>query len=180
MDTQENLLLKIKDQIEEWTSANIGYDFTFRKNQLETIVHIINSIVNDDVRTHVIQAPTGTGKSLMCIIAAGVLAKYYDMRSYILASDLYLWKQYSDAIDKFKAAEKKSEKPLFPIMPASMRINIPNTKRAIERNAEENSVGRSKNSTLMPSLPLINIEVIKRKTAETSKRIAKASSRYDE
>jgi hypothetical protein len=78
------------------------------------------------------------------------------------------------------AAEKKSEKPLFPIMLASMRINIPNTKRAIERNAEENSVGRSKNSTLMPSLPLINIEVIKRKTAETSKRIAKASSRYDE
>ena len=98
----KNPLLIIKEQVEEWTEANIGDQFTFRKNQLETIVHIIDSIVNKDVRTHVIQAPTGTGKSLMCIIAAGVLAKHYDMRSYILASDLYLWKQYSDAIDKFK------------------------------------------------------------------------------
>ena len=102
MENQENPLLIIKNQVEEWTYANIGSDFTFRKNQLETIVHIVNSIVNEDVRTHVIQAPTGTGKSLMCIISAGVLAKYYDKRSYILASDLFLWKQYSDAIDKFR------------------------------------------------------------------------------
>ena len=90
---EENPLLKIKRRVEEWTSDNISDDFEFRKNQLETIVHIIDSIVNNDVRTHVIQAPTGTGKSLMCIISAGVLAKYYSLRSYILASDLFLWQQ---------------------------------------------------------------------------------------
>lgn len=99
---EENPILKIKREVEDWTALNIGEDFQFRKNQLETIIHIIDSIVNKDVSTHVIQAPTGTGKSLMCIISAGVLAKYYDMNSYILASDLYLWKQYSDAIDNYK------------------------------------------------------------------------------
>ena len=59
---EENPLLKIKREVEEWTEINIGDNFEFRKNQLETIIHIIDSIVNKDISTHVIQAPTGTGK----------------------------------------------------------------------------------------------------------------------
>ena len=93
---------EIKNNVIEWTNKNIGKDFQFRPNQLDAIVYIINNILNNNVETSVIQAPTGTGKSLICIISAGVLATYYEMKSYILASDLYLWQQYMSAINKYK------------------------------------------------------------------------------
>ena len=63
---------------------------------------IIKSIINDNRETSIIEAPTGSGKSLISIICAGVLSKYYKKESYILCSDLFLWQQYADVIDKFK------------------------------------------------------------------------------
>ena len=93
---------EIKDNIKKWVEDNIGSDFVFRPNQLDSIAYIINNILNEKHETTVIQAPTGSGKSLLCIISAGVLASYYQMKSYILASDLYLWNQYAAAIDKYK------------------------------------------------------------------------------
>ena len=81
----------IYEHIKEWAADNIGKSFTFRQNQLEAIGYIINSVVNNKYKVNTIQAPTGTGKSLICIISAGVLSKYYNLKSYILASDLYLW-----------------------------------------------------------------------------------------
>ena len=95
----------IYEHIKEWAADNIGESFTFRQNQLEAIGYIINSVVNNKFKVNTIQAPTGTGKSLICIISAGVLSKYYNLKSYILASDLYLWQQYADAIDKYHLKE---------------------------------------------------------------------------
>ena len=94
-------LFAIKDNVEKWTHDNLGSKFAFRKGQLEAIVYIIDNILNRELETSVLQMPTGSGKSLTCIIAAGTLAVYYKIRSYILASDLYLWQQYADAIDKY-------------------------------------------------------------------------------
>lgn len=48
---------------------------------------------------HIVQAPTGSGKSIIIMTAAGVLAENFDIKSYILCSDLYLYKQYEDFID---------------------------------------------------------------------------------
>ena len=95
-------LIEIRDNVVKWAGENLGDKFSFRKNQLESIVYIIDNIINKSHETTVIQAPTGSGKSLICIISAGVLATYYGKKSYILASDLYLWSQYMDAINKFK------------------------------------------------------------------------------
>lgn len=100
-DEQVFTLDDIKDNVIDWTYENIGEQFKFRPNQLETIVHIINNIINDSKETTIIEAPTGSGKSLICIITAGVLAKYHNKKSYILASDLYLWSQYMDAINTY-------------------------------------------------------------------------------
>ena len=93
---------KIEDIVRTWVSSNISKDFKFRKYQLETIIYIIKSIVNDMHETTIIEAPTGSGKSLICIIAAGVLSKYYNKSSYILCSDLFLWQQYREQIDEYK------------------------------------------------------------------------------
>lgn len=90
----------IKQNIVCWVEDYLGIDFTFRKYQLESIMFIIKSILNDDRETSIIEAPTGSGKSLICIISAGVLSTYYKKSSYILCSDLFLWQQYADFIDK--------------------------------------------------------------------------------
>ena len=94
----------IESQIKDWVCENIGADFVFREHQLEAIVSIISNVVNEKENTHtqIIEAPTGSGKSLICIIAAGVLNKFYKKTSYILCSDLYLWDQYASFIKKHK------------------------------------------------------------------------------
>ena len=91
----------IKNNINNWVTFNLE-GFEFRKYQLETIIDIIYNILNPDTENtngcQIIEAPTGSGKSIINIISACVLAECYGLRSYILASDLYLWQQYYDFI----------------------------------------------------------------------------------
>lgn len=92
---------EIRHNVEEWTAKNIGNSFSFRQHQLETIINIIYNVIQDfktSHKTHVIEAPTGSGKSLLCIISAGVLSEYYKKTSYILCSDLFLYGQYENFI----------------------------------------------------------------------------------
>lgn len=88
----------------DWVRLKIGKDFEFREHQLECIVRIIQNILNHQYQNYIVEAPTGSGKSLINMIAAGVLADYFDITSYILCSDLFLWEQY----DKFLKKHKKT------------------------------------------------------------------------
>ena len=88
----------IEQNVKNWAMAHLP-EFSFREHQLETICNIIKNVIDEKgIRNQIIEAPTGSGKSIICIISAGVLSEYYDKRSYILASDLYLWQQYADFI----------------------------------------------------------------------------------
>ena len=93
----------IEINVKEWVSNKIDTEFKFREYQLEAIIDIIYNIVNDGNKNIVIEAPTGSGKSLINIISAGVLYDYFGFTSYILVSDLFLWEQY----DKFIQNHKK-------------------------------------------------------------------------
>ncbi len=97
----------IKNQILEWSLNHFGNDFIFRENQLETIIKIIDDKINNNVCHHIIQAPTGSGKSLINLITAGVLWTYYNKKSYILCSDLFLYNQYIDFINKYNLEDFK-------------------------------------------------------------------------
>lgn len=88
--------------VQEWTTTKIGNDFEFREHQLDTIVNIIKNILDHKYQNYIVEAPTGSGKSLINIISAGVLAEYFDLTSYILCSDLYLWDQYEKFLNKHK------------------------------------------------------------------------------
>ena len=88
----------IYDQIDCWVAKYIRSDFTFRKYQKEIIARIVFNIVNNINHNNVIEAPTGSGKSYILIISAGVLSEYYQISSYILCSDLQLWEQYERSI----------------------------------------------------------------------------------
>ena len=94
------MIEEITNNVEEFVKEYFGESFQFRPQQKETIISIIDTILNKDTQTQIIQAPTGSGKSLINIISAGVLNKYYHKRSFILASDLSLWDQYADFINK--------------------------------------------------------------------------------
>ena len=89
---------ELKNHINDWVTEFISPSFNFRERQFETIVDICKNILEGVNHTQILEAPTGSGKSLLNIISAGVLAKYYEQNSYILVSDLYLWKQYEDFI----------------------------------------------------------------------------------
>lgn len=92
---------ELQQNIKEWVGLNFGDDFSFRPNQYETILGLCYNILNDKSHHQIVDAPTGSGKSIICIVVAGVLSKYYNKSSYILCSDLFLWKQYSDAIKRY-------------------------------------------------------------------------------
>lgn len=95
-------------QCDNWVKRYLGL-FSWRKYQKETIVDIIYNILNSDINDNnnnnytqlnqIVQAPTGSGKSIMLIVSAGVLSEYYNKESYILCSDLSLYQQYVDFIN---------------------------------------------------------------------------------
>lgn len=88
--------------VDEWVEEKIGPDFEFRQYQKEAIVDVLDNILQHRYNNYIIEAPTGSGKSLINIISAGVLADYFDMDSYILVSDLFLWEQYENFLKKYK------------------------------------------------------------------------------
>lgn len=91
----------ISQAIDRYISLKIGNEFEFRPHQKETIIDIISNIVNHKHRNYVVEAPTGSGKSLINIISAGVLWEFYGLTSYILVSDLFLWEQYDAFLKKY-------------------------------------------------------------------------------
>lgn len=95
----------IEENVRSWAEEKIDKKFQFREYQFECIVNIIENILNHKNHNYVVEAPTGSGKSLINIIAAGVLAYYWDITSYILVSDLFLWEQYSVFLNKHKRTD---------------------------------------------------------------------------
>lgn len=99
---------EIEFKIDRWAKDNLGPDFEFRENQLEVIAKIVkNCIEENSTQTHLVQAPTGSGKSIILIVSACVLAEEYGKESFLLCSDLSLWKQYDDFIDSHKTLKHK-------------------------------------------------------------------------
>lgn len=95
MITRQN----IEDNVHNWVNNFIGQNFTFRQYQFEKICDILeNILITKENHVHIVEAPTGSGKSLIIMISAGVLAKYYGLTSYILCSDLFLFGQYETFI----------------------------------------------------------------------------------
>ena len=92
----------VEGYVLEWTKEKISDEFEFREHQFEAIIDIIVNILEDGNKNYVVEAPTGAGKSLINIIAAGVLSEYFDLTSYILVSDLFLWEQYDKFIQEHK------------------------------------------------------------------------------
>lgn len=91
---------KLESLVQEWAIDTFGPTFKFRAKQKETITDIIYNWLNN-VNDIILDAPTGSGKSIVAIIVAGVLTEYFDKTGYILISDLSLLEQYRSDIEKY-------------------------------------------------------------------------------
>ena len=80
----KNKINKLKHDIQEWTEMHMPKNFVFRPNQLETIIQIIIAYYTPNISSFVLEAPTGSGKSIIAIIVAAMLNKY-GKTGYILA-----------------------------------------------------------------------------------------------
>ena len=90
----------IKEIIEEALEMDIfGPGFTFRKGQRETIETIVNTYLEDPEATMVIDAPTGTGKSIIAMWCSWIL-KEIGKRGYLITSDISLQDQYESDINR--------------------------------------------------------------------------------
>lgn len=86
---------KIQADILKWAQDNLSPSFSFRHGQLETIADIVETFFEGERNLYLLDAPTGSGKSIIAMVVAGYLSKFH-MRGYILASDLALQSQYEN------------------------------------------------------------------------------------
>jgi ATP-dependent DNA helicase DinG len=85
--------------IEQIARERLGEKFHFRKGQLEIVEDIITTYKAGKTDLYLLDAPTGSGKSIIAMLAAEALNREQH-RGYILASDLSLVDQYSKDFDK--------------------------------------------------------------------------------
>tara|TARA_Y100000385_G_scaffold291952_1_gene374528 strand:+ start:3345 stop:5171 length:1827 start_codon:yes stop_codon:yes gene_type:complete len=78
-----------------------GKDFKFRPNQRETVENICNHYLEDPNGTVVIDAPTGTGKSIIAMWCSYIL-KTLGNQGYIVTSDKTLQSQYEKDFMSYK------------------------------------------------------------------------------
>jgi ATP-dependent DNA helicase DinG len=84
----------IEEIINQALENNIfGQSFEFRKGQREVVEQIVKAYQEDPESTVVIDAPTGTGKSLIAMWSSYIL-KELGKRGYLVTSDLALQDQY--------------------------------------------------------------------------------------
>lgn len=87
-------------ELDLWAIKAFGPTFKFRPNQKETVANIIYSWARG-TKDYILDAPTGSGKSIIAMCVAGLLSDVYGKCGYILISDLSLLKQYEDDINVY-------------------------------------------------------------------------------
>ena len=76
-------------------------EFSWRKGQKESVVQIIDAYFNSDYNAVILDAPVGSGKSLIAMCAAWILNQK-GKEGYVLSSDISLQDQYEKDLDKFR------------------------------------------------------------------------------
>lgn len=92
---------KIEDYIEDFKKSFLSEDFQWRKGQKEAIINIIETYYDKRYDTVILDAPVGSGKSIIAMCSAWILNRE-NKKGYILASDISLQEQYEKDFQKLK------------------------------------------------------------------------------
>ena len=91
---------QIKLKLEEFRTIFLGKNFVWRKGQQDVIIEVIKTYFDKSKNVVIIDAPVGSGKSLIGMAVAWILNEQ-KLKGYILASDLSLQEQYEKDFDRF-------------------------------------------------------------------------------
>jgi len=94
-------LMYNKEKIIRVAEKKFGKDFYFRPGQLETVQDILTTYFSGSTDMYFLEAPTGSGKSLIAMIASAVLEDE-GRQGYILTSEVTLQKQYEKDLLYYK------------------------------------------------------------------------------
>lgn len=75
--------------------------FTLRTEQKKVLNEIIQEIENNNTQNIILDAPTGSGKSIIAMFLSNYLHNKYEKKGYILTSNLALQDQYHEDFKKF-------------------------------------------------------------------------------
>jgi ATP-dependent DNA helicase DinG len=95
------MISKIENIIDKLVERKtFGPNFLFRRGQREAVVEICSTYLEGKIKTIILDAPTGTGKSIVAMVASSVLT---DMgkRGYLVTSDTSLQDQYEADFIRF-------------------------------------------------------------------------------
>jgi Rad3-related DNA helicase len=92
---------RLTKMLDDYTLNTYGKDFIFRPQQKDAILDIISAFFDANCNLYLLDAPTGSGKSIIAMTVAGFLS-HLKMKGYILASDLMLQSQYEKDFIKYK------------------------------------------------------------------------------
>lgn len=92
--------MEIEKYLEEFKETFLPDNFQWRLGQKEAIISIIEAYENK-TKVVILDAPTGTGKSLIAMACAWIFNEK-NKKCYILASDISLQEQYEKDFIKFK------------------------------------------------------------------------------
>lgn len=90
----------IERMLDKYVLKTFGQNFSFRHQQKEVVLDIVKAFFEGECNLYLLDAPTGSGKSIVAMVVAGFLTEF-KMRGYILASDLMLHKQYEKDLKWF-------------------------------------------------------------------------------
>ena len=93
--------LMIEPMLDRYISSSFGDSFCFRPHQKTVILDILEAFFDSNCNLYLLDAPTGSGKSVIAMIVAGFLS-HQKMRGYIIASDLTLQQQYEKDFLNFR------------------------------------------------------------------------------
>ena len=92
---------EINERLDELVSLGLfGKNFKFRTKQKEVILTIAHVYLNKLAESIIIEAPTGSGKSVIAMITSKLLESF-DSTGYVLTSDLSLQSQYEADFSKY-------------------------------------------------------------------------------
>jgi len=98
--TPERILSLINDELIKGPFAS-SKGFSFRPGQRKTIADILYNILNNIKEAYVLDAPTGSGKSIVSLFCSWILSKQ-GLKGYIVTADTELQRQYMRDVIKYE------------------------------------------------------------------------------
>ena len=92
--------MQINEAIEEFRTTHLGKNWKWRDGQEHTITQIIETYLDGKIDTIILDAPTGSGKSVIAMAASWILTKL-EKTGYLITSEKALQDQYEDDLQEF-------------------------------------------------------------------------------